>query len=352
MKRINYLIYFTFFFLFMNSGSFCSEISSPKGDIIVALDGTGDFTKIQDAINSVPSNGNHPVVIYIKNGTYNTEKLIVPADKKCVTLMGESREETIISYHLYNCTTGVNGRCPPEDAALWPVTLLETSATLTVLGDEFRAENLTIQNSAGPVSQAQAITIQADKVVFINCNIKGYQDTLYLKNAGKRSYFEGCLVIGRTDYIYGAGIAFFQSCEIQSWGKGWITAPATPESQKYGFVFNECKIAYATNSPRAGDDGNLIRFGRPWHEYPKVAWLHCDITGMLNPEGWGDTWRMDYAATNSSLHLYEFKNTGSGADVSKRAKWAGLRSLTDEEANDYTVQKVLGGSDNWIPARK
>jgi pectinesterase len=320
-----------------------------KADIIVALDGSGDFMKIQDAINAAPSNSGRNVYIYIKRGLYNTEKLIVPYDKKNIRFLGENREETVISYHIYNCSNGPDGKCPAEDVALWKGDVLETSATLTIQGDGFGAENLTIQNTAGPVGQAQAITVQADKVVFINCDIKGYQDTMYLMSAGKRCYFEGCLVTGRTDYIYGACIAYFQGCEIRSWGKGWITAPSTPDNQLYGFVFNECKLTYGLNSPRAGDEGELIRLGRPWHEFPKVAWLFCEMTGMINPEGWGDTWRMDYASTSNSLHLYEYKNTGPGAGMTGRAKWKGILALSDEEALKYTVGKVLGGSDGWNP---
>jgi pectinesterase len=176
------------------------------------------------------------------------------------------------------------------------------------------------------------------------------QDAIYLMSAGERCYFENCLVVGRTDYIYGACIAYFQSCEIRSWGKGWITAPSTPADQPYGFVFKECKLTYSGNSPRPGDDGLPLRFGRPWHEFPKVAWLYCEMTGMILPEGWGDTWRMDYAATSACLHLYEYKNTGPGAEMSGRAKWAGLRSITEEETLEYTVGRVLGGSDGWNPA--
>ncbi len=325
-------------------------MASAEPDITVAADGTGDFTSIQAAINAAPSNSDRVIIIFIKRGLYNTEKLIIPSDKKKISLVGESREETIISYHLYDCTDGYSGRCPAADAALWPAELLITSATLTIQGDDFRAENLTIQNTAGPVGQAQAITVQADRVVFVNCDLRSYQDTMYLWSAGKRCYFDGCLIVGRTDYIYGAAIAFFQSCEIRSWGGGWITAPATPLGQQYGFVFSSCILTYATGSPRSGDDGELVRFGRPWHEYPKVAWLYCDMTAMIHPEGWGDTWNMTYAATSTDLHLYEYSNTGEGADMSGRADWAGLRALTDTEAADYTVQKVLGGTDGWDPS--
>ncbi len=318
-----------------------------EADFVVALDGSGDFTTIQAAINAVPSNSDRATIIFIRRGVYNTEKLIIPADKQNVTMIGESREETVVSYHTYNCPEGI---CPTADAAKWTGDNIRTAATLTVLGSGFRAENLTIRNTAGPVGQAQALTIRADKTVFINCDITGYQDTIYFWNPGTRSYFGHCLIAGRTDYIYGDGIAFFDQCEIRSWGGGWITAPSTPQSQPYGFVFSHCTVTYALGSPRAGDDGSTFRFGRPWHEYPKVAWLYCDITEKLNPQGWGDSWNMEYAASSTGLHLYEFGNTGAGAGMSGRAAWAGLRALTSEEALNYTVQKVLGGTDNWDPS--
>lgn len=317
-----------------------------NADIVIAADGSGDFTTVQAAIDAAPSNSDKRTVIFIKRGLYNTEKMIIPGDKINITLIGESREETILSYHIYDCN---GGKCPAEDAALWTGDNIRTSATLTIMGDGFRVENMTIQNTAGPVGQAQAITVRADKCVFINVDFYGYQDTIYFWSDKKRSYFEGCLVVGRTDYIYGSGTVFFQACEIRTWGGGYITAPSTYQDQPYGFVFNECDITYALNSPRGGDDGERIRMGRPWHNYPKVAWLNCEITEMMHPEGWGDKWNMDYADTSEDLHLYEYNNTGPGADMSGRASWAGLKSLTDEEALDYTVQKVMAGNDGWDP---
>ena len=320
-----------------------------NADMVVALDGSGDFIKIQDAINAVPSNSSIRTVIYIKRGLYNTEKLIVPADKINITIIGESRDETIISYHIYDCSGGLNGKCPAEDAALWDSENMRTSATLTIMGNGFRAENLTIQNTAGPVGQAQAITTRADKCVFINCNLTGYQDTMYLWDAGKRCYFQNCLIVGRTDYIYGASIAFFQGCEIRSWGGGWITAPSTPRDQPYGYVFNQCDITFGTGSPNSSDDSQMVGLGRPWHEYPKVSWLYCNMTDKIDPLGWNTKWNMDYADTSIFLKLYEYQNTGLGADMSGRATWVGLRAMTDLEAPDYTVQKVMAGSDNWDP---
>lgn len=336
----------TLLFLAFATSNFVFAENPFNADIVVANDGSGDFALIQAALDAVPSNSERRTVIYIKRGLYNQEKLFIAGDKINITLIGESREETILSYHIYDCASG---KCPTDDALLWTGDNIRTSATLTIHGDGFRAENLTIQNTAGPVGQAQAITVRSDKCVFVNCDLKGYQDTIYFWNEGKRSYFEGCLVVGRTDYIYGGGIVFFQDCEIRTWGGGYITAPSTALTQPYGFIFNECNITYALNSPRAGDDGEMIRFGRPWHNYPKVAWLGCEITEKLNPLGWGDIWDMEYAATSTDLHLYEYKNTGPGAIMTGRANWAGIKELTDEEALEYTVQKVMAGNNAWDP---
>lgn len=355
------LKFFTFFFCLLLPLSYTPlaasnlQFKSKDRVIVVAKDGSGDFTKIQEAINKVPDNSSKRTVIYLKKGLYDEEKLIVPEFKQNITLIGEDRENTIISYHIYDCKSEISAnKCPAESYDLWKDNkdLVRTSATLTVKGDGFIAENLTIENTAGPVGQALAITITADKGIYRNCSFLGYQDTVYLWTSGKRSYFENCLILGRTDYIYGGGIGYFNQCEIRSWGNGWITAPSTPENQKYGFIFSHCRLTYVDNSPRKGDDGGLIALGRPWHNYPKVAWLNCEMTEMIHPLGWPTKWNMDYADTSAKLELFEYNNTGKGANMSGRAKWAGLRALTDKEAEEYTVEAVLSGADSWNPLIK
>jgi len=346
MKKHYLILLFTYCFVMT-----ITAINRPfHANIVVALDGSGDFIKIQDAINSVPSNSSVRTILFIKNGLYNTEKIIIPADKKNISFVGEDRDKTIISYHIYDCREGgLNNKCPAEDVAKWSGDVIKTSATVTVYGDGLSAENITFQNTAGAVGQALAITLCSDKNIFVNCNFLGYQDTMYFLTAGKRSYFNNCLVRGRTDFIYGAGIAFFDACEIRSFGGGWITAPSTPQDQPFGFVFSNCKLTFITGSPRSKDDTTKIALGRPWHNYPKVAWLYCDMCKEINPIGWPTIWHMEYAATSADLHLYEYNNTGAGADMGKRAKWIGLRTMTKAEANDYTIQNVMAGADNWNP---
>ena len=347
MKKNYFLV-----LLFMGLISFNpSAAQNFSPDIVVDINGTGNFTSIQAAFDAAPAGT--PTIIYVKRGLYDKEKLIVPANKTKITLIGESREETIISYDTYNCSDGGDGMCPDAKVALWTsnTDLVRTAATLTIMANDFRAENITIRNTAGPVGQAQALTLQADRNVFVNCDILGYQDTIYFWMAEtSRAYFKSCVILGRTDYIYGRGVGFFNECEIRSYGGAWITAPSTEATQAYGFVFYKCNLTYQPNSPRNGDDGFKIKFGRPWHEYPKVAWLYCTMPAEIDPLGWGDKWNMTYADTDTRLHLYEWMNTGAGADMSGRANWAGLRAMTGQiEANLYEPKIVLAGSDNWDP---
>ena len=328
----------------------CTKSETVKADIVVAQDGTGDYTSLQEAINAAPDSSETRFVILVKNGKYDREKLIIPATKRNLTLRGESRDGTVISYHIYDCNSPESGnKCPAESWMLWKDNkdLVRTSATLTILADRCQLENLTVENTAGPVGQALAIAPRGDCGMFIGCNLLGYQDTVLLWDNGDRHYFEDCLVLGRTDYIYGSAIGYFQDCEIRSWGGGWITAPATYKEQAYGFVFNECRFTYADNSPREGDDGQPIAIGRPWHNYPKVAILNSSYCDEMHPEGWPTTWNMEYAVTSPDLHLYEYNNTGERADMNERAKWAGIKKLTKAEAESYTVQAVLGDISKW-----
>ena len=65
-------------------------------DITVALDGSGDFTKIQDAIDAVPDNSTTPTTYLYQTQPVRYRKVIVPATKTNIVMIGESRDETIM----------------------------------------------------------------------------------------------------------------------------------------------------------------------------------------------------------------------------------------------------------------
>lgn len=183
-----------------------AQIESIRAEVVVALDGSGDFKSVQEAIDFVSTTAAKRTVILIKPGTYK-EKLRVPADKKNLKLMGESFETTILTY---------------DDHAK----LTKDYASTRVYAEDFYAENLTFQNtidSREGGSQAAALRVDGDRAMFYQCRITGFQDTYYT-GGNKRSYHKECTIEGTTDFIYGNGIALFEDCLINNRKNSHITA--------------------------------------------------------------------------------------------------------------------------------
>ena len=303
-----------------SSGQVTSEIQK----LIVAADGSGQFKTVQAAVDAVPDGNSKSVVIYIKPGIYK-ERVVVPRGKRFVRFVGNDAVKTVLTYDLYAGILGENGR---------PIGTFRTPST-TIVADDFSAENITFENSAGPVGQALAITIIGDRAVFRNCRFLGSQDTLLAQTG--RQYFEKCYIEGRCDFIFGGSTAFFESCHIHCLMKGYITAAATPEHQPYGYVFSNCKITGDTPDART-------YLGRPWRDFANVIFLNTEMSEVVLPAGW-DNWRQPHREKTS--RYAEYNSTGPGANPRARVPWA--RQLTEAEAKKITLEKVLGGADGWDP---
>jgi len=206
--------------------------------------------------------------------------------------------------------------------------------TLRVRGNDFHAENLTVVNSAGPVGQAVALHVEADRVSFVNVALKGYQDTLYLAGEGFRSYFDDCYIEGSVDFIFGEGTALFENCEIRSLTNGFITAASTPEGADYGFVFNRCRLT-------AADGVDEVYLGRPWRRYAKTVFMNSVLGAHILPAGW-DPWGL--GADKQSVFYAEYANTGLGARRGDRIPWSA--QLGGAQARTYTVENMFRG---WNP---
>lgn len=150
------------------------ESLKERCQVIVAQDGSGDFRTIQEAIDQVPQDNRERVVIHVKPGAYY-EKLHI--DKKMVTLIGEPGQ-TVVTY---------------DDCAVkrWPNGQKYGtfhSYSVLVSGDDFTAEGITFENSAGPgavAGQALAVYIDADRVVFRCCRFWGIK-TLFSQRPCRR----------------------------------------------------------------------------------------------------------------------------------------------------------------------
>ena len=315
----------------LNAGAYPSTLT-------VAKDGTGNYKTIQEAINSVRDLGKLRVKIFVKNGVYR-EKIIVPSWKTNISLIGESKDSTIITWDDYSGKTNPGG----TDAYKKDKFSTYTSYTVLVQGNDFIAENLTIQNTAGRVGQAVALHVDADRVSVKNCNILGNQDTLYTAKENSRQYYQDCFIEGTTDFIFGEATAVFQNCTIKSLLNSYITAAATRASQTYGYVFFDCKLIADTTTKK-------VYLGRPWRPYAKTVFIHCEMGNHIVPEGW-DPWKGDamFVDKEKTCFYAEYNNIGQGADNKQRVNWS--HQLAENEAKQYTLSNILGGVDKWNPLK-
>jgi pectinesterase len=287
----------------------------------VAKDGSGDYKFIQDAIDAMRGFPLAPITLYIKNGVYN-EKIELPANNTDVSFIGESVDKTIISFNDYS------GRGKLHTF---------NSYTAKISGNRFVAENITFVNSAGPVGQALALYVDADKAVFKNCRFIGHQDTIYAAGENARQYFLDCFIEGTTDFIFGPSTAVFQNCTIRAKSNSYITAANTTAGKKFGFVFLGCKII-------ADSAVTKLYLGRPWRAFSKTVFIRSELPKQITAEGWHN-W--GNPANEKTVFYAEYKNTGEGAEINNRVPWS--KQLSDKEAREYTVENVFETT-NAMPA--
>ncbi|MCL6523639.1 MAG: pectin esterase [Thermoflavifilum sp.] len=294
-------------------------------DYVVAPDGSGDFTSIQSAIEACPSFPDKQIRIFVKKGIYH-EKLLIPAWNPHISLIGEDADSTIITYDDYfgKINKGRNSTF--------------YTPTLSVQGNDFYAENITIKNTAGPVGQAIALAVEADRCTFVHVKIIGHQDALYVAGEQARQYFRDCTIEGTTDFIFGSATAVFDNCNLICKANSYITAASTPQYVAYGLVFMHCTI-------KALPQVHRVYLGRPWRKYAKTVFLNCEMGSFIDPAGW-DNWRNPQ--NEQTVFYAEYHSTGAGARLAARVAWA--KQLNDRQAQQYTLARIFTTqSSSWLP---
>lgn len=300
-----------------------NSLSADSCDFVVAQDGSGDFKTVQEAINAVPDFRKQITRIYIRKGVYK-EKLVVAPCKQYIALYGE--EGTVLSYDDYASKKNTFGENKGTSG----------SSSIYIYASDFYAENITFENTSGPVGQAVACFVAGDRVHFKNCRFLGFQDTLYTWGRNSRQYYEECYVEGTVDFIFGASTAVFDRCHIHSKTGGYVTAPSTPQGAKYGYVFYDCRLT-AEN----GLDGKVF-LSRPWRPYAQAVFVRCRLGKHIHPEGW-DNWGRE--SNEKTVFYAEYQNVGEGSDINKRVSY----SHQLPNLRGYSMQEVLNGEDGWNP---
>jgi pectinesterase len=340
--------------------TFTTQAPQRDTTVVVAKDGSGNYTTLQAAFNAVPTNYTGSWKIFVKKGKYH-EKDTLAAGKVNVVLEGELRDSTVLWNDDYsdNPATGKLG----------------TSSTFTVSfnADDFIAKNMTFENTYWPNrygttsnTQAVAVSGNGDRQEFINCAFNGYQDTYYTRGstATGRAYHKKCIFKGTVDYIFGRNICVFDSCTfVTIRNGGTVTAGGTDATSLYGYVFRNCTLLGDTTASTdstgwvrsAFTSANGYYLGRPWQGGPRTVYMHCYESANLNPAGWTTM------SVNPTLYA-EYNCYGPGYTTSRGtvSGWPTAnqpRLLTNTEATAYTLTTIFAKNSassslmtyDWIP---
>lgn len=304
----------------------------------VCKSGFCDYHSIQDAITALPDFVSTHYVIHIKCGIYK-ETVTVPFEKTNVTLIGDGMGKTVITGEL-------NAQMPN-------LTTID-SATVTAIGDGFRARDITFENSAGAgAHQAVAFRSDSDRSVFEFVEFRGHQDTLYARSM--RQFYRNCYITGTVDFVFGNSAALFYNCTIETvprlerpekGAKNIVTAHGrTDPAQATGFVFHNCRISGSSEYLELYRKNPLVHrlyLGRPWKEYSRTVFIGCYLGEMVRKEGWLP-WRAEFAL--GTLYYGEYGNWGPGAETEGRVDWSS--QVPKERLHVYSVENFIQGHE-WI----
>ena len=307
--------------------------ASAATTITVAADGSGNYTTIQAAV-AVATSG---TIISIKAGTYHGQ-VSIPSGKAGITLQGATGTATdvVITGNVPQSTSSASG-----------------SATVLNLAKNTTITNLTIANTyAAHDSQALALYAGADRQVYRNVRMLGYQDTFLswggVGSAQVRQYVYQSYIEGAVDFIYGNGALVIDSTTIKSLDRastnnGYITAAATDKSNAYGIL-----ITRSTLSSTAA--AQTVALGRCWHAggsadaIGQVLVRDSSLGAHIRQAG---AWQDMSGWSWKTCRFTEYNNSGAG----KTNGTTDRPQMSAATAANYTAQKYLAGSDGWNPVQ-
>uniref|UniRef100_A0AAV1TE27 Pectinesterase n=1 Tax=Peronospora matthiolae TaxID=2874970 RepID=A0AAV1TE27_9STRA len=307
-----------------------ARIEPPVGAIVV--DPTGDpryqgsCQTMNEAVARLDLTSDKLQIIFIRPGLYE-EQVVIPPLCGALVLQGATCDATSFNENQVTFTHAMSQKdVPPE--VKWNRNAL--TSTVLFKAENVKVYNLNIANTAGPVGQAVAATVNGTNYGIYGCDFRGYQDTL-LSNQGRQLYVKS-RISGTVDFVFGMNAAaWYEQCDIDCIGKGYITANgrSTEDSDSF-YVFNRANV-YSSNSSLIGK----TFLGRPWRLFSRVVFQNSWLGQVVNATGWAK-WQ-----DNSTDNVYfgEFNNSGPGAATGARVNFS--RQLTAA----VDIKQLLG--DNY-----
>ncbi|WP_172623233.1 pectinesterase family protein [Flavisolibacter ginsenosidimutans] len=331
--------------ILLATSSFAQKTVVNTSVIIVDLNGSGNFTSIQSAINSLPDSSAMPRTIHIKPGRYY-EKIFIT--KHNIVLEGEDRETTKIIQNIARD----EWRCDHKDD--WGV------ATLNLSGNDITLKNLTIANDYGfTQKEARTVSCASDssgkKVItnsghqmalrsmnttrlkVINCRLSAYAgDTVSPWNlVNGMFYFKDCVMEGGVDFYCPRGDAYAENCTFYA-NTGpasiWHDGSTNPD---YKTVLKNCKF----------DGYKGFKLGR-YHKDAQFYLINCSFSEAMANED------IYLVPTNNEIkwgrRVYYFNCHRKGGDYA----WHKDNLQTAQgspEANTISAAWVFGN--RWNPEK-
>ena len=316
------------------------------------------YNSVNKAINFAAEANKKNFRIFIEEGVYHERLSInVPG----ISLIGEKGKETVIVFNLAAGSVKGNN----DLSGTW------FCATVIVSAAGFSAQNIRFENSfdypanalkpdGGPekIFDTQAVALMTcgdnDRASFYDCSFVGYQDTLFIDSG--RHYFENCRISGHIDFIFGAGQAVFNKCDIISrprpgeFPSGYLTAPSTDISKPYGFLFDDCRLL-----KEKGVDAGSVCLGRPWHPRGKLScsgsavFFKCFMDDHIGAKGYDrissitKEGRKLWFEIKPDSRFFEFESYGPGAIIN-----SGRPQLPLESLHWHTSENIFNG---WVPLK-
>lgn len=360
MKKILSFLLLANMFLVANG----QNASSPF-HMVVSVDGSGDYKRVQDAIDAVPDGCTEPWLIFIKNGHYN-EQVVIPKEKTYVHLIGQDKEKTVIHLNL-----NVGGQPKDTDSkgkiAFWetsvhnpqsPVHKYEGTVVL-VKGKNFYTENISYVNDFGVLAengpQALAMNSQADCASFYNCKFRSFQDTwMTATNDTCRHYIKDCWIEGAVDYLYGGGDVLVENSTFYNVRSGSVIVAPCHTNAQYGYVFRDCTV---DGNELAADGGQKL--GRPWHNNPKTTYINTTMLIPIAEDGWSNMGTIpelfaEYNSRDKSGELLDLSKRKTDYEHTNRetgvvTKGTARATVTKAEADAMVYENMIPGKDGWNP---
>ncbi|KAI9737024.1 MAG: hypothetical protein M1834_000613 [Cirrosporium novae-zelandiae] len=331
----------------------------PQGTLLVGP--SANFTTVQSAVASLSnSSSSNPHVILILPGNY-TEQVNVTS-RTPVYLLGQTANPynqstntvnikwAAIAGNGDNAYTATLTVAPNLDAALTGsgTTGHAVPADNPYGCTDFRAYNIEFINDYAPYSDGPSLALSMGyaNAGFYYCGFWSYQDTIYVGKLGN-AYMYKSLIAGQTDFFYGFGTAWIQSCEIllRSCGGGITAWKGTDTTfvNKYGVYIHESGVRKENSSLSIEHKCPL---GRPWNSLHRSIFSLTNLDNSILPAGYID-WS---SRTTNETFMAEYNNTGPGFNLTARLEGNITKELTSAQWEPYSSpEKVFNqNGTSWI----